>query len=135
MKCGTDNIFYRFFFGNPFTSIRLHSKRYAFIQFRLCTSHTSGSAFLLRYLSLCASADVAADEMTDETGGNGGSRWSSFHTEKPAVGVTLSSHRLCEPSWLVRYSLHGDRLSSSYFSFSKPYSAVIFNLFLSVELS
>uniref|UniRef100_A0A9J8CUH9 dCMP deaminase n=1 Tax=Cyprinus carpio carpio TaxID=630221 RepID=A0A9J8CUH9_CYPCA len=95
----------------------------------------AGSAFLLRYLSLCASADVAADEMTDETGGNRSSRWSPFHTEKPAVGVTLSSRLLCEPSWLVRFSLHGDRLSSSYFSFSKPCSAVIFNLFLSVELS
>lgn len=97
--------------------------------------HTSGSAFLLRYLSLCASADVAADEMTDKTGGNRGSLLSPFHTEKPAVGITFSSRLLCDHSWLVGYSLHGDRLSSSYFSFSKPCSAVIFNLFLSVELS
>ncbi len=97
---GTD-LSVKLFFGSPFTSVRLHSKHYVFIQFRLCTSHTSGSVFLLRYLSLCASADVAADEMMDDTGGNGGSRWSPFHTEKPAVGVALSSRLLCEPSWLL----------------------------------
>ncbi len=39
--------------------------------------------------------------MMDDTGGNGGSRWSSFHTEKPAVGVALSSRLLCEPLWLL----------------------------------
>lgn len=126
----------RFFFfflnGNLFTRLGLHGKHYAFIR-SVFVLHTHQASHFCS--DICASADVAADEMTEETGGNWGSLWSPCHTEKPAVGVTLSSQLLCEPSWLVRCSLHSDRLSSSYFSFSKPCSVVIFNLLLSVELS